>query len=476
MRPLEVLLTLINLATLLALVVSRLRALRATRFIPFGALLAAAAQIVSEGARWQMAPAYAVSVLLLFLSLVPRMEGAEARASLWRIAGSVSAAIGALVLALSCFLPLAFPVFGFPSPTGPYAIGTSTYHWVDAARPEIFTAAPNDRRELMVQIWYPAKASASAPRASYLRDGAVLAPLAQLLHLPGFVFTHLKYDMTNAMPSAPMANGGDAFPVLIFSHGRGGVRQHNTFQVEELVSHGYVVAAIDHPYAAAGVDFPDGRRVSFDTRMMDRRFQDRVVPFLAQDVSFTLDQLAAINQSDPNGVLTGRLDLQRAGMFGVSLGGAVTAEACHRDARLRACLPMDVYMPADVVRDGLRQPTMWISRDADTMRREGWAQTDIDETQTTMRSVYGSLSGDGFLVLVPNMFHQNLSDFPYFVASPLDVWLGLDGPIDARRAHNIINAYSRAFFDRYLKGTTAQPLLAGPATQYPDVLFMARRP
>jgi hypothetical protein len=67
MRPLEVLLTLINLATFLALAFPRLRTLRATRFIPFGALLAAAAQIVSEGARWQMAPAYAVSVLLLTL-------------------------------------------------------------------------------------------------------------------------------------------------------------------------------------------------------------------------------------------------------------------------------------------------------------------------------------------------------------------------------------------------------------------------
>ncbi|NOT42388.1 MAG: carboxylic ester hydrolase [Alphaproteobacteria bacterium] len=476
MRPLEVLLTLVNLATFAALVFPRWRASRAARILPFTALLVVSAQILLEGARWQMVPAYALSVLFLLISLAPTVKRAGAYGPLWRAVGYTGATFGAVVLALSGLLPLAFPVLRFPAPTGPHAIGTLTYHWVDAARPEIFTADPNDQRELTVQVWYPARANPSAPRAPYMRDGSVLAPVARLLHLPGWVFTHLKYDMTNAMPSAPMADGAEVFPVLIFSHGRGGVRLHNTFQVEELVSHGYVVAAIDHPYAAAGVDFPDGRRANFDTRMMDRRFQDRVVPFLAQDVSFTLNQLAAINQSDPSGILAGRLDLQRAGMFGVSLGGAVTAQACHNDARLRACLAMDVYMPADVVRNGLRQPTMWISRDADTMRREGWAQTDIDETQTTMRSVYESLPGDGYLVLVPNMFHQNLSDFPYFVASPLDVWLGLDGPIDARRAHNIINAYSRAFFDRSLKGVTAQPLLDGPASQYPDVLFEARRP
>jgi hypothetical protein len=35
----------------------------------------------------------------------------------------------------------------------------------------------------------------------------------------------------------------------------------NTFQVEELVSHGYIIVAIDQPYAAASVVFPDGRQV-----------------------------------------------------------------------------------------------------------------------------------------------------------------------------------------------------------------------
>jgi len=474
MRPLEILLTVLNLAAFLALAVPRLRALSTARFLPVAALLAASAQILLEGGRWQMAPAYAMSgALLLVAYLAPNVKAPVPQRLLRRVVSYAGATVGALVLAFSCLLPLAFPVIRFPAPTGPYAIGTVTYHWIDANRAEIFTADPDDRRELMVQIWYPARANASARRAPYIEDGSVLAPVARLLRLPGWVFTHLKYDMTNAMASAPMADGAGAFPVLIFSHGRGGVRQHNTFQVEELVSHGYVVAAIDHPYAAAGVDFPDGRRISYDPRFTDRRFQDRVLPFLAQDVSFTFDQLAALNRSDPSGILSGRLDLQRAGMFGVSLGGAITAEACHREARLRACLPMDVYMPADVVRDGLRQPTMWISRDADTMRREGWARADIDETQTTMHSVYESLQADGFLVLVPNMFHQNLSDFPYFVASPLNAWVGL-GPINARRAHTIINAYSLAFFDRYLRGTTAEPLLDAPGRQYPDVFVETR--
>jgi hypothetical protein len=58
------------------------------------------------------------------------------------------------------------PVFHFPQPTGQYPIGTLTYHWIDTTRSEVFTADPQVRRQLLVQIWYPAAASPSASRAA----------------------------------------------------------------------------------------------------------------------------------------------------------------------------------------------------------------------------------------------------------------------------------------------------------------------
>lgn len=139
---------------------------------------------------------------------------------------------------------------------------------------------------------------------------------------------------------------------------------------------------------------------------------------------------------------------------------------------MRACLLMDAPLSADVVRSGLKQPTMWISRDIETMHREGWSQRDIDETQITMREVFKKLPGDGYLVLVPGMFHLNMVDTPYY--SPLTSLLGMTGPIDAKRAHSIINAYSVAFFDRHLKSLPA-PLLDGPGEQFPGVLLERHR-
>ncbi|HEY2816835.1 MAG TPA: carboxylic ester hydrolase [Casimicrobiaceae bacterium] len=481
MRPLETALTLVNAMALLVSARTSLRSSRWIQLLPPIIAAAAVAQLLIEGSRWQMMPAYALSAVLfafLLLQSPPPTRAPKQRSTSLRIAAGAGIAFGVFALIASAALPILIPVFRFPAPGGPYAIGTLTYHWVDRERPEIFTADPLDHRELMVQLWYPAENNSSSKRAPYVQDGHALAALARLFHFPAFAFDYLSAVTTHAIAFARVASGEPAYPVIIFSHGRGGFRQHNTFQVEALVSRGYIVAAIDHPYAASGVVFPDGRLVPFDSRMFDPihtghpPFLDQAIPFLAQDAIFTLDQLAELNRADPTGILTGRLDLPRAGVFGVSLGGEVAAEACKREPRLRACLIIDVFVPHDVVDSGLQQPTMWITRDARSMQLEGWQASDIDETQTTMRKVFATLPGNGYIVLIPDAFHPNFSDFPLF--SPLASWLGLIGPVDAQRAHDIINAYSLAFFDRHLKDRAAT-LLDQRVSPFPEAIFEMRR-
>src|SRR5215216_1941469 len=501
MRPIETVLLLANLLAFFVLAVPRLRAVRWTRYSAPIALLIAGAQALLEGPRWQMVPAYALAGLFFLIWLLPNIApagGSAGQGRTNRLAAGLAVGLGVLGLAVSVALPVVVPVFRFPQPSGPYGIGTLTYHWKDADRPEVFTADPGDRRELMVQVWYPAKGDPSSPRAPWVQDAdALAAELARVLHLPRFTFGHLKYITSDAVPSAPVADDESSYPVLIFLEGFSGFRQMNTFQVEELVSHGYIVAAIDQPYTAGYVVFPDGRQVaglrrdelaplirqSYSPverapRLNGRALEDGIIPYLTQDAIFTLDQLAALNQADPNGILTGQLDLQRAGTFGVSLGGLVIGEACRRENRLRACLVMEAPMPTDVVEEGLRQPTMFITRDAETMRLErrkagGWPEAEIHAHLTTMRTVFESLPGDGYFVQVPGMFHLNLTDIP--LLTPLVPRLGLSGPIGVQRAHSIINAYSLVFFDRHLKSQPATRF-DGPTKKYPEVTFETRRP
>ena len=413
-------------------------------------------------------------------------------------------ALGALGLAIFIALSIVLPVFHFPNPGGPYAIGTLTYHWVDTDRADVFSADESARRELMVQIWYPATATKpsssllQSAHAPYVQNASALAKaLSRLKNLPTAVFGQLENVTTHAMLGVPVADAKPNYPVLIFLEGAFGFRQMNTFQVEALVSQGYIVAAIDQPHTAAVVVFPDGREVvalpldrmialirqshspvAIAPTVSGRTFKGGIVPYLAQDVGFALNQLTALNQADPNAVLTGRLNLQQIGTFGMSLGGIVGSEACRIEPRLRACLIMDAAMPVDVVKSGLHQPVLWITRDADTMRLErrrsgGWSEAEISEHQTSMRTAFANSRGPSYFVQVPGMFHVNMTDVPYW--SPLLPWLGITGPIDLKRAHNIINAYSLAFFNQHLLGR-AEALMDTPASQYPEVVFDARKP
>jgi redox-regulated HSP33 family molecular chaperone len=76
--------------------------------------------------------------------------------------------------------------------------------------------------------------------------------------LPSSIFTRLKLAaVSNAQP----LHRAGGWPVVLFSTGYGVERQLYTGLVQDLASHGYVVAAIDHPHDANIVAFPDGHAV-----------------------------------------------------------------------------------------------------------------------------------------------------------------------------------------------------------------------
>ncbi|GCE09949.1 carboxylic ester hydrolase [Dictyobacter aurantiacus] len=483
-----------NLLTFVVFVVPRLHASGWTSSIVLVTFAVAGFQILVEGPRWQMVPAYVLTGLLLLVWGVERLVKSNRIAkdllsNRLVVGGTIILCLLDLLLAAS--LPIVFPVFHFPRPSGPYQIGTLTYHWVES-RHEIFSTDPNAHRELMVQVWYPVKGNVSSVRAPYVQDASALsASVTRVAPLPWFAFNHFQYVTTNAIPSARVATDTSTYPVLVFLTGIFGFRQSNTFQIENFVSHGYIVVGIDQPYTAAAVDFPDGHQIIGWTHAQMDPFTNQSLnpvepapmlngialkngnmPYLAQDVSFTLDQLSALNKADPNGILTGRLDLKRVGTFGISLGAMVAAEACHIDSRLKACLMVDAAMPFDVVQVGLRQPGMWLTRPANDMRLEHWKESDITQTLNTMQAVFNKEpAGEGYYVSVPGMFHVNFTDAPYF--TPLGPLFGFTGPINAQRGFDIVNAYSLAFFEQHLQDHTA-PLLDGPSKYYPEVIFSSK--
>lgn len=479
MRFFEAFLLLGCLASFVLLLIPRLRRTRWPLYAALCAALLAVAQISIEGARWQMVPAYALAALFLAVAFVVGISiTPEKRSFARRFAKGSAIGAAALGLAIACALPAIVPIFELPVPTGPYPIGTATYHLVDRSRAD--WGDKDAPRELMVQVWYPASKPSNPQYDTYVQQDMDFSTLVRGMGLPGFFFDHMKQIPTHAIKSAPMAAGGKRFPIILFSPGAQGFRQHNMFQVEELVSKGYVVAGIDHPRAATHVVLPGSRHVEFDAKLIDiprffkdPKFGDRIYNYLGEDASFALGRMIALDRADPMHILTNRLDTAKAGILGMSLGGLTAAEACRIDARFKACFIQDVFVPHDVMAEGVAQPTMWFTRDADSMRAEGWPEWEVAVHQDSMRTAFESVRSDGYLVKLPGMFHVNYTDFPSILATPVARKIGMIGAIDPRYGHRVTNAYTVAFFDHHLKGKP-EPLLDGPSKRFPEIGFEAR--
>jgi len=139
-----------------------------------------------------------------------------------------------------------------PPPTGSLAIGRSTFRWVDEKRAEPSAIDPSDKRELLVYLWYPTERRGHSP---YLTDAERVAPF-----LPKGTAEIARALELAVSTDAPIIKGR-RYPVVLFSPGKGVNAFHYSSLYEDLASHGFVVAAVDHPYDAPVAVFPEGRAV-----------------------------------------------------------------------------------------------------------------------------------------------------------------------------------------------------------------------
>lgn len=386
-----------------------------------------------------------------------------------------------LIASFVCFSGYVFAeVTQPPAPTGPYSVGTLSRHLVDEARPETFTEATDDHRELMIQFWYPAEATEGTETAPYLPANPEVrrAMFAQVMMPPARVDETMGTWRTRSVEGASVATAQPKYPVVIFSHGFGGFRTQNISQMEELASRGFIVVAIDHTFCAAAVEFPGGRVVPFADEFKQRQDPDReavdkqydgLALLWAADASFVLDELERINGSDGD-PLAGRLDLERIGMFGHSFGGATSGQMCLRDPRVKCGINMDGRPYGDARKEGVRQPFMVMRVVRDKADPALLAMGGITEEQyfAIVKAMNAELdmiaqsAPEGYMLTISDMDHFNFSDFPY-IAELSPVRKSLVGDIDPARGGKIIMDYLLAFFGKYLMNEDAPSLAAGAA-------------
>ena len=350
-----------------------------------------------------------------------------------------------------------------PAPTGPYKVGRTEFDWVDTSRAD--ADRPGKHRQIVVWLWYPAAPKSGAERAEWMpgKWGELLLPhyfrkrKSSAATLPELEARLKEYPIntirTHAYRDAPFAGDEqERFPLLLFEPGFGALPFFYSSLIEDLASHGYIVAGTIPTYYTHYNVFSDGR-VS-DT--FHSSGANSSLPVWTGDLIFTLDQLESLS-SDSDSRFHGRLDFMRIGAFGHSFGGAASVQMAKDDPRVRAALDLDGTLTGEVVKSGLAKPFLMFDH------------PHPDETNYHRDSIVFRDAKPGYRLILAGSQHSFSADWGFLPFIP-DARKAELGTIDPGRALAITKAYVKAFFGEYLSGK-ASALLRGPSADYPEITF-----
>ncbi|KOP68391.1 acetylhydrolase [Bacillus sp. FJAT-18019] len=316
---------------------------------------------------------------------------------------------------------LLFPQHRLPQVTGPYAVATATYSYVDKNRIEEFTDQ-DDNRFVNVEFWYPEQA-----------DGT--------------------------------------YPLLVFSHGAFGIKASNTSTFTELASHGYVVVSIDHPYHSFYTVSEDGKVVMINSEYMQEvnnankegvyslgeffELTQKWMKLRTDDMDFVMDTILEQAEQKKDSVYE-RIDTQRIGVFGHSMGGAASVALSRERDDIDAVVNIDAPFFSELVYDKVTNE-LTAKSEAFTIpllnvySDDVWIQLDSSSSYIANRISNENFKG-AYTVHFKGAKHLSLTDLPLF--SPILANLlqqGRKADIDKYYAIETQNELILRFFDYALK-------------------------
>ncbi|SDS30764.1 Platelet-activating factor acetylhydrolase, isoform II [Polaribacter sp. KT25b] len=420
-----------------------------------------AIHLIFEGYRWQMITIY---FLLLIVAIYSYKELSLLKGK-WFL--KTIKIIGLLLLLIIGFLlPNVLPIFNLPKTTGNYKVG-SQYILLKTDREEIITENPDDKRELMIKVWYPAIIK-NEEKEPYLNNGDRFS-FAAKYGLPNSTFNYLNSVETNTYASPKVAN--EKFPILIFSHGSYSKASGYYAIIEEIVSHGYIVLNINHTYESTGTLFPDGsiklynqeydqkyistqkmaelawngtqnynnakteeEKLAVSKEVLKNYIAAEITRNWSKDFVSVIDALKTWNR---NSFLENHLNLSKIGVFGHSQGGSSAGQAILDDERISAGVNLDGVQWGEMIDTSLTKPFLNISSE--------WISPHPNFNIFAYRNSSKNIFYDA---KIKNSGHASFMDIPLMFNIPT---LNESGTIEPKEAYKIINKTVISFFDNHLK-------------------------
>lgn len=342
---------------------------------------------------------------------------------------TVFSSIGSLLLVFIAVTPvLVFPQINLPKPTGTYTVATASFTYTDEKRIETFTntGAP---RNVNVKFWFPQDAAGT-------------------------------------------------YPLVVFSHGTGGIKSSNTSTFMDLASNGYIVCSIDHPYYSLFTIGADGKFVRIDAAYWQEymsvvnhtvdaatRYEltQKWLALRAADMNFVIDTILA-QTKDSNAATVYRLiDPTKIGVFGHSIGGGESGQVARMRSDISAVINLDgdlhgeyvAFVNGNEVLNEQPFPAPLLNIYADDMER---ALATIPNAAAVVASEHVLTTAlHGYDVYLPGTNHFSVTDLPlvspFMVALMTSAVPGAAGSgADPYATIEKMNGIILQFFNVYLKG------------------------
>jgi dienelactone hydrolase len=329
----------------------------------------------------------------------------------------------AIVRVLLIFIAL-IPAYVFPKhelvpTTGKFKVATTLYTYSDKKRIETYTDK-GEARKLNVQFWYP-------------------------------------------------DDSDEKYPLIVFSHGSFGVRTSNESLYNELASHGYVVASIDHTYQALFTTDVDGNTTWIDMgfvkevsaedahnhKQQSYECYQKWMEIRKGDINFVIDYIKEADKNTSEGVYK-LVDKDKIGVMGHSLGGSAALGIGRSRQDISAVIALESPFMDDI--EGVEKnefvftdkiypvPVLNVYSDAVWSHLSEWAQYGENY------ELLSDTKANAFNQHIKGVGHLSLTDLS--LTSPLLTrFLNQQkSETSAEDCLKTINKLSLEFFNCYLKG------------------------
>jgi dienelactone hydrolase len=337
-----------------------------------------------------------------------------------------------------------------------------------------------EKRKIVISFYYPAD-------ESWGRDGQALYSNLYSPREDKFFDTFknmitIKDDLdktkflenlkTNIYNEAPICNKPVTYPVIIQSTGLGSPRDYMTFNIEKLVSAGYVVFTIGHTYDSMLTVLPNGEVIEPAKNEITQDEKVSLIDVRKNDILFMLNELERLNNEDD--VIKNKLNLSRIGIIGHSLGGSAVFKAAQCDSRIKAAVLFDASLHflnlSEAVKNKQTLSTPVLNFRRGTFDYETSMQSYIDFMKNNLDSdkfkqgvlIYDSILRDSkieqknlfnYLSNYKSFIRLNSSKHMVFTDYSLIKGEKMESEhLTIEKAHEVINDLTTRFLDEFLCG------------------------